>query len=159
MNGHWLINVFQSMQTNDWSEYWPKESECMLLLIHDIVPRSNRRGRNILESHLSRSTNKFAIRRPIFKLRYLSNQLRYKKGTYIFWKFGNLSFIMALDSCNYLNLSSVSMVLKKSFQNYGILLLAEIAHFQHFLSFWKNAGLWEAVAAKRFNPYELMGRQ
>ena len=52
-----------------------------------------RRVRNILESHLSRSAKNFAIRRPIFKLRYLSNQLRYKKGTYIFWKFRNLSFI------------------------------------------------------------------
>ena len=52
-----------------------------------------RRVRNILESHLSRSAKNFAIRRPIFKLRYLSNQCGYKKGTYIFWKFRILSFI------------------------------------------------------------------
>ena len=32
-------------------------------------------------------------RRPTFKLKYLKNHRSYKKATYIFWKFRNLSFM------------------------------------------------------------------
>ena len=53
----------------------------------------SRRVRNILKSHLSRSAKMFSIRRPLFKLNYLYNQWRYKKPTYILWKFRKLAKI------------------------------------------------------------------
>ena len=106
-------------------------------LIHVVLCNLPRRVRNVLESHLFRSAKNFAIRRPIFKLRYPSNQLRYKKGTYIFWKFRNLSFIWLWFHAIISICVWSAQFWKKVSQNMGFCRLQKLPIFSTFCHFEK----------------------
>ena len=121
------------------------------------MERYSRRVQNILESHLSSSAKNFAIQRPIFKVKYPNNHNRYQKSFLYFLKIKEFKLLVPLISCHYLNSSSNSIVLKKSFRNNRILPLAEIAHFQHFLSFEKALDFRRLLQTNHFTHMALWG--